>query len=110
MLPFFTSLGDAAVAVLVAPEPSEKLRLTHATAAAWAADAIGEIGTAEPPARPARPARPALKAPRHLARLTAKLGRVALAESWPRSTGAALPAAIRDAVAEMIEAMGDGDK
>ncbi len=67
MSPFF-SLGDAAVAVLAAAEPSEKLRLTHAIAAAWAAGAIGEIGTAAPPPRPARPERPALKAPREMPR------------------------------------------
>ncbi len=48
--------------------------------------------------------------PGHLARLTAKLGMAALADSWRRSTGAALPAAIGDAVARMIEAMGDEDK
>ncbi len=48
--------------------------------------------------------------PRHLARLTAKLGMAALEDSWPRSTGKALPAAIGDAVARMIEALGDGDK
>ena len=64
----FSSLGEAAVAVLAAPEPSEKLSLTHATAAAWTAGAIGEIGTAAPPARPARPERPALKAPREMPR------------------------------------------
>ena len=68
MSPFFTSLGDAAIAVLAAPEPSEKLRLTHAAAGAWAAGAIGEVGTAAPPRRPARPARPALKAPREMPR------------------------------------------
>ncbi|MCH8925990.1 MAG: DUF455 domain-containing protein, partial [Proteobacteria bacterium] len=45
MSPFFTSLGEAAVAVLAAPEPSAKLRLTHAAAAAWAAGEIGEVGT-----------------------------------------------------------------
>ncbi len=64
----FSSLGDAAGAVLAAAEPSEKLRLTHAIAGAWAAGAIGEIGTAAPPPRPARPARPALKAPREMPR------------------------------------------
>ncbi|MEE9210433.1 MAG: tetratricopeptide repeat protein, partial [Kiloniellales bacterium] len=37
--------------------------------------------------------------PQHLARLTAKLGKAALEDSWRRSTGAALPAAIGDAVA-----------
>ncbi len=48
--------------------------------------------------------------PRNLARLTAKLGMAALADSWRRSTGEALPAAIGDAVAEMIEALGDVEK
>jgi tetratricopeptide (TPR) repeat protein len=47
--------------------------------------------------------------PRHLARLTAKLGMAALAESWRRCTGEDLPAVIGDAVAKMIEAMGDED-
>ncbi len=48
--------------------------------------------------------------PRHLARLTAELGMAALADSWRRSTGEALPAAISDAVARMIEAFEDEDK
>ena len=47
--------------------------------------------------------------PGHLARLTAELGMAALADSWRRSTGEALPAAIGDAVARMIEDMGDDD-
>ena len=68
MSPFFTNLGEAAVAVLAAPEPGEKLRLTHAAAAAWAAGDLGEVGTPRPPLRPARPARPVLKAPREMPR------------------------------------------
>ena len=48
--------------------------------------------------------------PEHVARLTAKLGMAALADSWRRSTGEALPAAVGDAVAQMIEDMGDEDK
>ncbi len=63
-----TTLAAAALAVLLAPEPAAKLRLTRACAAAWSAGEIGEIGTAAPPARPARPARPELKAPREMPR------------------------------------------
>lgn len=52
------TLAAAAVAVLSAAEPSEKIALTRAGAAAWHEGRIAEIGRAAPPARPARPDRP----------------------------------------------------
>ena len=54
------------MAVLTAPEPMEKVRLTRAFAAARREGALGEIGTAEVPDRPARPSEPALLAPRDM--------------------------------------------
>ncbi len=63
-----TTLTDAACAVLAAPEPAEKIALSHRFAAAWRQGDIGEIGTGAPPDRPARPARPELKAPRAMKR------------------------------------------
>jgi uncharacterized ferritin-like protein (DUF455 family) len=64
----FFCLAEAAVAVLRAAEPGEKLRLTRAAAGAWAAGRMRELGSAAPPLRPARPARPELKAPRDMPR------------------------------------------
>ncbi len=66
--PLFSSLAEAALDVLRAPEPSEKLRLTRGAADAWAAGRMREVGSAAPPPRPARPARPELKAPRDMPR------------------------------------------
>jgi tetratricopeptide (TPR) repeat protein len=43
-------------------------------------------------------------APRHLARLTASLGMPALEASWQRYTGASLPAHVRTAVTDMLNA------
>ncbi len=48
-------------------------------------------------------------APGHLARLTRELGMEALVESWRRVTGEAIPAEIRDAVAEAIHQMDEDD-
>ncbi|MDJ0947071.1 MAG: ferritin-like domain-containing protein [Kiloniellales bacterium] len=61
-------LAEAAVSVLAAAEPQEKLRLTRAATAAWAAGRITAIGAARPPERPARPDRPALVPPREVPR------------------------------------------
>lgn len=57
------TLTDAALRVLDAPEPAEKVRLTHAFAQAWRTGAIAGVGDTPPPARPARPARPELMRP-----------------------------------------------
>jgi uncharacterized ferritin-like protein (DUF455 family) len=62
------NLSEAAVAVLSAPQPAEKLRLSREIALAWRSGRIPEVGTAAPPVRPARPARPELKAPREVPR------------------------------------------
>lgn len=79
-----TALRVAAVAVLNAADPAEKLRLTHAAAAAWFAgrppgsaphdsaphDSAPPDDSAPPapvpPNRPARPARPVLTAPKEM--------------------------------------------
>ncbi|MBX6367375.1 MAG: ferritin-like domain-containing protein [Rhodospirillales bacterium] len=60
------TLAAAAVAVLSAAEPSEKIALTRAAAAEWREGRIAEIGRAAPPERPARPARPELRRPRDM--------------------------------------------
>lgn len=57
------TLTDAARAVLAAPEPAEKVRLTRAFAAAWKSGAISDVGMPGAPDRPARPARPELRRP-----------------------------------------------
>lgn len=61
-----TTLRGAACAVLNAADPAEKLRLTHAAAAAWKRAELAELGDAAPPDRPARPERPALAAPKDM--------------------------------------------
>ncbi|HYM03211.1 MAG TPA: ferritin-like domain-containing protein [Stellaceae bacterium] len=76
-----TSLAVAAVAVLCAAAPEEKVALSHATALAWRSGAMVDIGDAPPPPRPARPARPLLMAPRDMPRRRAGgslAGRIAL--------------------------------
>lgn len=60
------TLSRAAVSVLRAAEPAEKVRLTHLHAAAWRAGGIASIGDTAPPDRPGRPERPELKAPREM--------------------------------------------
>ena len=62
------SLVRAAVRVLETAEPAEKVRLSHATTAAWRAGRIVEVGCAAPPARPSRPACPLLRPPREVPR------------------------------------------
>ncbi|WP_282606273.1 ferritin-like domain-containing protein [Pelagibius sp. Alg239-R121] len=59
-----TSLSAAAVAVLSAADPIEKVRLSRATAALWRSGELSGIGNALPPSRPQRPERPPLMAPR----------------------------------------------
>ena len=64
-------LAAAAVAVLNAPEPEDKVALSIATAAAWRAGGL-DLGPTDsrpaPPRHPARPERPILMAPRHMPR------------------------------------------
>jgi uncharacterized ferritin-like protein (DUF455 family) len=60
------TLAGAAIAVLAAADPAEKIALTRETAAAWRIGRIAEIGHAEPPPRPARPLRPELRRPRDM--------------------------------------------
>ncbi len=57
------SLPEAAVAVLSAAQPADKVRLTRDYAAAWQAGDMPSVGPAEPPRHPARPDRPALRRP-----------------------------------------------
>lgn len=73
------TLAEAAVAVLTAPEPAEKCRLSRLHAEAWASGAITEVGTCRPPDRPARPEKPLLLPPRAMPkRSTGPRGRIAL--------------------------------
>ncbi|WP_414639821.1 ferritin-like domain-containing protein [Arenibaculum sp.] len=64
------TLSQAALSVLAADDPAEKVRLTRAHAAAWTAGAItdpgADPGAASPPDRPARPARPELRPTREM--------------------------------------------
>ncbi|WP_425450446.1 ferritin-like domain-containing protein [Virgifigura deserti] len=73
-----SNLTDAAVAVLTAAEPAEKVRLTQEATAAWRAEAIATLGRVQPPDRPARPARPDLLAPRDMPKRKGSGRRVAL--------------------------------
>ena len=74
------TLTEAAVAVLGAASPWEKLRSTEEAAAAWRARRIAAIGSAVPPPRPARPPRPELLPPRDMPKRRAGgiAGRIAL--------------------------------
>jgi len=57
------SLPEAAVAVLSAAAPADKVRLTRDYAAEWQAGDMAGTGRAQPPRHPARPARPELRRP-----------------------------------------------
>jgi uncharacterized ferritin-like protein (DUF455 family) len=75
------SLAEAALAVLQAADPAEKVRLTRAAAQAWRAGELTELGRAVAPPRPARPDRPLLRPPRELPRRRigrGESGRIAL--------------------------------
>lgn len=58
-----TTLTGAALQVMDAPDPADKVRLTYAFAKAWQDGEISDIGDTPPPARPARPAHPILTRP-----------------------------------------------
>ena len=73
-----TSLCDAAVGVLTAADPSDKVRLTAEAAAGWRGGAM-TLGGCAPPDRPARPPRPDLLSPGQMPkRSTGPKGRIAL--------------------------------
>ncbi len=75
------ALTDAACAILLTPDPAEKARLSHETAAAWRSGILAATGSKRPPARPARPERPTLLPPASVPRRrinTALAGRIAL--------------------------------
>lgn len=75
------SLCEAAVEVLSAAAPSEKVSLGRARAGLWRDGVIRDIGAAPPPDRPARPENPRLLLPRDLPKrkISAEpAGRVAL--------------------------------
>jgi uncharacterized ferritin-like protein (DUF455 family) len=60
------SLGEAALAVLTAAAPLEKMRRSRVHAAAWRAGRLSPTVAVVPPDRPARPERPELKLPRDM--------------------------------------------
>jgi uncharacterized ferritin-like protein (DUF455 family) len=73
-------LAEGAVAVLSAPDPSQKVALSREVAARWRRGGM-TVGAVSPPDRPARPARPPLAPPREMKRrrnLGALAGRIAL--------------------------------
>lgn len=61
-----TSLTEAALAVLDAAEPADKVRLTDRAAANWRSGIIRTLGAARPPDRPARPSEPRTLPPRQM--------------------------------------------
>lgn len=76
------TLFDSAKICIDARDPEEKVRLTNAVAADWAAGRLrlADEGVLEPISKPGRPERPALVPPRELARrsLSSVAGRAAL--------------------------------
>ena len=79
--PLAPTLAEAAVAVLAAAAPADKITLTTATAAAWRDGRLAVFGVCPPPDRPARPERPELRPPREMARrgrAVSVAGRVAM--------------------------------
>ena len=62
----YTTLTEAACAVLNTSDAREKAHVSAATASAWKAGQISAIGHLAPPDRPARPLRPELRLPRDM--------------------------------------------
>jgi uncharacterized ferritin-like protein (DUF455 family) len=75
-----TGLTEAALAVLCAADPAEKVRLTAEVAANWQSGVIRSLGNARPPDRPARPERPLTLAPGKMPRrrLGGESGKIAM--------------------------------
>ncbi len=75
-----TSLTEAALAVLSAAEPADKVRLTTEAAAAWRSGTLRTLGAARPPDRPARPAEPPTLPPNRMPRrrLGGQAGKIAM--------------------------------
>ena len=79
--PVAPTLAAAAVVVLNAAAPSDKIAATRAAAAAWRDGRLAVVGRAVPPDRPARPERPELRPPREMpkrGRAVSVAGRVAM--------------------------------
>ncbi len=71
-------LSEAAVGVLTAAAPDDKVRATAEAAAAWRRGGMS-LGARTPPSRPGRPARPDLQSPGQMPkRSTGPRGRIAL--------------------------------
>ncbi|MDR3439019.1 ferritin-like domain-containing protein [Telmatospirillum sp.] len=75
-----SSLTDAALAVLSAGLPADKVRLTDMAAMAWQRGEMTGIGHARPPGRPARPDEPPTLPPRQMPkrRLGGENGKIAM--------------------------------
>ena len=76
-----TTLADAAVSVLIEPDPQRKVEKTARFANAWRSGAIQTVGATAPPDRPGRPKRPELRPPRDMPkrrRAGSTAGRIAL--------------------------------
>jgi uncharacterized ferritin-like protein (DUF455 family) len=74
------SLTEAALAVLNAAEPADKVRLSAMTAAAWRSGNLQTLGAARPPDRPARPSEPQTLPPKQMPkrRLGGEGGKIAM--------------------------------
>jgi len=66
------TLTAAAVSILEAAEPAEKMARSHAAAALWRQGTIHEIGAAGAPPRPVRPERPLLRHARDMPKRSAR--------------------------------------
>jgi uncharacterized ferritin-like protein (DUF455 family) len=69
------TLAGAALSVLDAADPAQKVSRSRAIANDWRAGRISEVGTAAPPDRPARPDRPEIAAPGKVKRRRINRGR-----------------------------------
>ncbi len=69
------TLAGAALSVLDAADPAQKVRRSRAIASDWRGGRISEIGSAVPPDQPARPERPLITAPGKVKRRRINRGR-----------------------------------
>ncbi len=77
----WSSLTEAAVAVLTEADPARKCAMTRLAADRRKAGELPTIGRVQPPIRPGRPASPQLLAPKHMPKrrsVQSKMGRIAL--------------------------------